>query len=529
MNGRVFDANLTALAERQPAFAERLRRTRGDTRLVAGTARDGTPILRARLPRGERGLHSMYDPKREAERRIAGTEDSATLVLFGAGAMIDARCALDRNRSQAVVAADLGPSVWRSILEIVPIDDLLATGRLVCADDETTLEDAIHRVHQAAIRDGLVVRELRPWTEEPDHMALFSTFRRTLTRTLEAQAADLSAYRRFGMRWFINMFRSTLGNTREDRFPELSQRLSGRDVVVLGAGPSAESFLKHRRSQPIVCVDTVYPSLLRAGIVPDAVVTVDAHAWSALHLRRPIDESTILVADIGVSPRHLAETGGVVSMTGGHPLAELLRLAGSPVRRLPIPYTTVTEAAIQIARAAGAASIELQGFDGGYPRAKTYARGTYHYDIFSRSASRRESQESRFAGFVYHRNIPAVGSPPFFPLPGASEIRNRGKQLLEIEFNFQNASAPVASGSSGCPFWIDHREQLRRSLARMKGADSPATPVILAAAGPHGRAHVPVHAALSRRSAPNRASVTDFSDSLRVVDAIVAAELSRYC
>lgn len=529
MNMPVFEHNCAALESRQPALADRIRRAARDDRLIPTTARDGTPILRARLTQGERGLHSVYDPRREADRRLEGTEDAATLVLFGAGAMIDAGRALSRSRHQAIVVADLGPSVWRSILETVPVGDLLSSDRLYCADDETTLTEAIHSVHHAAIRDGVALRELRSWTEEPDHLRRFSAFRRTLNDTLEAQAADLAAYRRFGRRWFFNIFHNTLGDTGEDRFSELIDRVSGRDVAILGAGPSAERLYARRGTDPIICVDTAYPSIRRAGVVPDAVVTVDAHAWSALHLRQPIDASTILVADIGVSPRHADRSLGTVLITGGHPLADLLRLSGSPIRRLPVSYTSVMEAAIQVSRAAGARSVVLHGFDAGYPRAKTYARGTYHYDLFSRSACRRNSQESQFAEFVYRRGISAEGSPPFFPLPGAEAMRRRMHDLIETDFDFSISGSYRSSRFFGCPFWIDHQKQVGRSAERVQTEAYSSTPAILAAAGPHGRAHIPVHAALSRRRTPEQLHGEAFSESLRFVGAIVAAEMSRYC
>lgn len=527
--------NLAALDPRQPELARRIRHASPNDRLRSAVARDGSTIFQARLHREERTLNSRYDPGREAARRIAGTENAATLVVFGAGAMIDARIALEGRPEQAVVVADLGPSVWRSILEAVPIDDLLASGRLRLADTSPSLADGIHAIHHAAIRDGVTMRELRSWTELPDNRDRFADLERALADTLEAQAEDLAAYRRFGTRWFLHILRNSLLVPPADRYPELVDRLHDREVVVLGAGPSIESFLDNPGSAPIVCVDTAYPALRRLGVVPDAVVTVDAHAWSALHLRQPVDRSTILVSDIGVSPRYARTPHGTVQVSGGHPLADLLGWAGSPLRRLPIPYTSVTEAAILIARAAGAGSIRLLGFDVGYPRAKTYARGTYHYDLFARHAVRRNPQEARFAQFVYRRNLPRIGSPPFFPLPGADAIRRRVEYLIETEFDFKNMLRNGRSNFDRCAFWADHRENLDKAIPGLAAVEdrSPvterSTPEILTIAGAHGCAHIPFHAARSQRVSEQIPNTPSFSESLRFAGAIVADEMSRYC
>lgn len=529
MTTEILTANLSALANIQPVLADRIQRAAPDSRISPAVSRDGTPILTLRNGQSERMLHSGYAPQRESARRLSGTEDAATLVLLGAGAMIDTRFALDRRRAQSVVVGDLGPAVWRSILEVVAIDDLLFTGRLYIADEEKTLERAIHTVHHAAIRDGIVLRRLQSWTDMPEHRDDFNNLHASVQRTIEAQADDLASYRRFGKRWFFHIFRNTLVDTHQDRFSELTERLAGRSVTILGAGPTAEDCLSEYNGNPIVAVDTAYPMLLRSGVKPAAVVSVDAHAWSALHLRRPLDRSTILIADPGISPRLIDPRAGLVYISGGHPLLTVLGEARPGVHRLPSPYSTVTEAAIQISRAAGASAIHLLGVDFGYPRAKTYARGTYHYDVFTRRAKRVMPQESQFGRFVYERAMSSAGALPFFPLPDAESIRRRLGDLIHTKYDFADEVSPVPSRFAGCPAWIDHVEHLRRAVERLEDVQDGATPDILAAAGAHARAHIPFHAAVRKRFAPDLSGGAAFIQSIRWIQTIVAAQMSRYC
>lgn len=500
---------------------------------MIGTARDGTPIVTVRLPAGERAIHSAYSPLREAARRIAGTEETATLVLLGAGAMIDARLAIEERRAQSVIVAEYDSAVWRTILEYVEIGHLLSTGRLLLADGEETTAEALHTAHHAAIADGVGVRELRAWTGIPEHRERFAELRRCVSATVEAQAEDLASYRRFGMRWFRHILRNTLVDTPVDRFHDLSAHLGGRRVTVLGAGPTAEHYPVGTEDGPVIAVDTVYPMLRRRGIVPDAVVSVDAHAWSSLHLRTPPGRGTILIADLGVSPRLVAgaRTGGWVPITGGHPLARLLSDAGAVVYALTLPYSTVTDAAIQVARAAGAAAIQLLGVDYGYPRAKSYARGTYHYDLFTRNAHRLASQESQFARFVYSRVVGSSGTPPFFPLPGAEAARRRHIGLIENDLSFKNYSATKNASPrfAPCPFWLNHLERIEEATDRLARAGDLATPEIIAVGGPHALAHLPVHAAIGSRTATGERGAAAFSATLRSIRTIVLASLSRYC
>ncbi len=531
MSRATFAANIAALREHFPEFADRMSAAATDPRLQFDIARNGRRIAVAQLDGDTKGLNSRYDPDRESARRLAGTEGSATLVLFGAGALIDARRALAERPGQAVIVAELSPTTWRSIAETIDLVPMIRTGRFEPVDSPESLQAAIYRTHYPSIADGIAVRWLGPWTDIEAHRDRFSQLGEVIHSASQELAADLSGYRRFGLRWLHHLVRNSFHPIAGDGLAELRSRLWDRPVNVVGAGPSAESILTTTPRDPIVAVDTVVPMLRRAGIAASAAVSIDAHAWSALHFRRPLQNKTILVADAGVSPRLTADASWI-PVVGTHPLALLLAAAGAPLLSLGVPYTTVTEAAVIVAQAAGAREITIIGVDLGYPRAKSYARGTYHYDLFTRQAQRIFSNEAQFGAFVYGRELQTRGN--FFELPGARSARERITYLATdtvLRNRLRRATVYPEDGATARTrvraFWIDHLARIDTAIERVDSTIKASTPELLRLIGPHGLAHLPAHESLKNASEPSPAQA--LARSFRQIRALVSGIINRYC
>ncbi|THJ20882.1 MAG: hypothetical protein CAF45_013690 [Nitrospira sp. CG24E] len=102
-----FEANLSRLAQRNPALASALRQSgRGTLEIVQ--ARGGMPSARA----NGRWIHSAYDPIKEAQAwaESQSCQDGETIVLFGLGLLyqVEALCArLPRATKVVLVVPDL--------------------------------------------------------------------------------------------------------------------------------------------------------------------------------------------------------------------------------------------------------------------------------------------------------------------------------------------------------------------------------------------------------------------------------------
>ena len=102
-----FEANVSRLAQSDPALAAALRQSRGGT-LEIVPARSGMPSARA----NGRWIHSAYDPIKEAQAWAEGQghQEGETIVVFGVGMLyqVEALCArLPRTAPVVLVVPDL--------------------------------------------------------------------------------------------------------------------------------------------------------------------------------------------------------------------------------------------------------------------------------------------------------------------------------------------------------------------------------------------------------------------------------------
>lgn len=157
-------------------------------------------------------------------------------------------------------------------------------------------------------------------------------------------------------------------------------RYQGATVLVAGAGPTlAEHFMGlHDRQAPLVAVDAALKPLIAAGIVPDAVVTIDGHAETINRFFRESDlggcrETPLVyfptvhrgVYEIWPGPRHVAYSSAPLfhDLRRRHPRSELFS-AGS-----------VIHPAVDLAVRMGAARVVLLGTDFAYPGGRSHVAG----------------------------------------------------------------------------------------------------------------------------------------------------------
>lgn len=159
---------------------------------------------------------------------------------------------------------------------------------------------------------------------------------------------------------------------------ELFATCSGREVFVIGTGPSLEQHfdtlrtLREQALRPLfICVDTAYRPLVAHGIRPDVVVTIDQRI-STRHL--PCDDTSdiTLVYMPTVDPEVL----------GGWQGKRYVAYSASPVykdMRQLLPKAqlfvggSVIHPAVDLAVQMGASQITLFGADFAFPNNKTHA------------------------------------------------------------------------------------------------------------------------------------------------------------
>ncbi|GAB1455460.1 hypothetical protein MASR2M48_07670 [Spirochaetota bacterium] len=176
-------------------------------------------------------------------------------------------------------------------------------------------------------------------------------------------------------------------------------RYDGRPLVVCGAGPSLDralSMLKSRRDAiTIIACDTASGALARAGVMPDAVVCLEAQVYNVGDFL-PLNMSPVhLIADISSHPASFHNVSGPKSLTlsAWTDSAFLSRLAaaGLPITTVPA-LASVGVLALRLARLLGGALI-VTGLDFSFNQGKTHCLGS-PADIRARSIQTRLERDS---------------------------------------------------------------------------------------------------------------------------------------
>ncbi|MEJ5188650.1 MAG: 6-hydroxymethylpterin diphosphokinase MptE-like protein [Breznakiellaceae bacterium] len=456
MNDRnIFERNMLALSAKNPLLCQRLSRANPQKGMyIFERARNGSPVpLWALHTEKPVPLHSLIDPDREGERLIetsfAGREGS--LIFLGLGGGYALRSAISRSTIHHITIIDFhidGVAELFSHIDYVPI---LTDPRvdLLIDPDKKEVQEYLISTYSPVFWGNLNILSLRNRYHSEE--TLFSELQRWISEGLERVGEDFSVQALFGKRWFSNIIRNMLFSS-----PETTPLPPVRNVAITAAGPSLEKHLtslkKNRRDFFLLATDTSLSALLLSNIVPDGVVSIDCQHISYHHFLKGIPDRVFLFADLASPPSVVQRSRHTYFFAGGHPLTRYLVQWW---RSFPVVDTSggnVTYAAVSLAEQLGARSIRLYGADFSYPEGKTYARGTYVYDVFQEKQSRLAPLESILSAFLFR-------SPSLEKKVDSRGWRYETKPLttyrLRLERLAQHLSVPItASEGDGSPLTL---------------------------------------------------------------------------
>ena len=405
----VFAANMSALRQRDPSLAARIRNAQDADEPSAfrysavARARNSSPVP---LFRDGSSAHSLFNPEREAAQLIDTMADTGFALFAGIGGAYHIREFLSRDSGRACLAAESSPLALASLFCLIDLSDVIADARVtVIAPREGGETGAIlSRRYLPALHGNFRLVPLRSWQERNGDTC--ASLANAVQDSLDRISADFSVQAQFGKLWLRNCSQNlALASRVQGRLPEVDPE---KKAIVVAAGPGLERCLRRIRDEreryALFSTDTAWNTLADSGIIPDFFVSIDAQPVSASHVMRPFASGMTVILDVCGNPaiarKAIASGASIIFAAGAHPFARYAARF-SPLPPLDTSSGTVTVAALDAAHSLKFRDIETVGADFAYSGGKPYARGTYLAHSFGSTASRILPIETSYAALMF--------------------------------------------------------------------------------------------------------------------------------
>lgn len=332
-------------------------------------------------------IHSSVDPWQEA-RRLVETADIAepdVLVVLGLGLgyhLLELYRRFPRARALVVVEPDVG--VLRAAMECNDLERVFGTDRVHWGVglSEAELRRLVRPVLDTdRVRSAQFFQHPASLRRRPtDYLGAAAVIRDVL---LDA-VANLVTVLAYGADWLNNHWFNIGHVVANPGVQHLFGRFHGKPAIIVSAGPSLDKnvhLLAEAKGRAVIlCVDTALKALLRHGIHPDFVLSIDGSLLNYRHFEGVDVDDVRLVAEPGTHYRILDEFRGpkLIASFDSPTMRWLESFAGE--KGFVLTGGSVATFAFPLAMLMGADPIIFVGQDLSYPDGKFYASGTYYAD-----------------------------------------------------------------------------------------------------------------------------------------------------
>jgi len=439
-------------------------------------SRSGEKVPALVLPSGDKALHSLVDPKREAQKLISTIpEDTGFIIFLGLGGGFAVREALEYTNAQLLVI-DFNAEGLECLFSNIDYSQMLKNERLSLLVDPVDEEIIafITQHYKPALCGGIKTIPLRTRIEAD--LSKFEAAAKVIQEAIDNISSDYSVQAHFGKRWFSNIIR----NLRAAETQPQNLNISGtiEEAAIIAAGPSLDMQIpavKEKKEQGafIISSDTALPALLHNGIEPDAVVSIDCQHISYYHFLSCPSRGNIknipLFLDIASPPMLRDFSASPVFFSSAHPLALYISRYWRPLPSLDTSGGNVTYACLSLAENLNAKRITLFGADFSYVNSSAYARGTYIYPYFEKKQNRLSPAQALLSAFLYRS--------PFLPARDSEQSAQENKFYETSQLRFYREKLELKAASMDTEIFaaqgMGAAINLSRKLAHNAGERKP--------------------------------------------------------
>lgn len=397
----------------------------------------GIPTLQVTMGEKKVFLHSKRDPLKEARRfaeSVTATKQNVVVVVgFGLGYHIEELLNIDEN--VFIIVIEPSPLLLREALKTRDVSHIFLSKRVSFVVDTLTpdYESISPSISCARLVFYAPYRTLFPRQLE----TISEGFKSSINRR-EINTATL---KRFDRLWTKNTFKNAAYFFSLEGIQALRYAFRNSPGIVVCAGPSLEEDIptlkKLMNKCILIAVDTVFWPLIKRGIVPDFVVSVDPQFINSLSLAPPGErwekkgEASTLIADPAIYPTLLKNFHGkkLISSSVFSPGKLIERFSGE--KGSIAAGGSVAIAAFDFARVLGTDPIILTGLDLSYKSGRTHLKGSF-IEIYALSKADRFQTVDTISTRSIRR-----GSP-IFMRDKSGDMVTSDKRLLLYKSWFEN-------------------------------------------------------------------------------------------
>lgn len=435
-----WEKNLGFLKSYYPSLAEQLEKDHHDF--------EGTIDVRETLSKKPTMLinglyiHSPRFPEKEAEKLVSALHDTNPVLLLGLGLGYVIDALIKRCPEKPIIIAEKHFSLLRKALELRDFSAFLSRENIVwfIGGDAKGIIGALELFpgNLEIIPNRNLMRIDADWYEGIE---------RCVKAWSDKEDINNATLRRFGKRWVRN-----LGSNSEAirDIPGISYLKGAAEtfpVFLAAAGPSLDEtipFLKEIfRRCIIVAVDTSLRFLLRHGIDPDFVVSVDPQYWNARHLDRCPAPKSCLIAESAVYPEALRRQFKRRFLCSSlFPLGRFIEDRVDSKGSLGAGGSVATTA-WDFARTLGTKEIWISGLDLAFPHLKTHFKGALFEERSLTESGRFIPAETKNVNMLF-------GGRPFFAegADGEKTLTDKRLSLYASWFDNRFSQYPLINNKS---------------------------------------------------------------------------------
>ena len=392
---------------------------------IVSDSKSGFKTLSVKTDGNEREIriHSAYDPVKEAERSINDFNPGRNSVIIVSGIGLGYHIDLLKKKFHGIkiIAVENDPELTRICRSV----NSRALDDIYIIHDEHDIQFIFDNFSMSGFTgiSHYVHRPLYQLNQE-----FYDNVISLVRQQISSKVSDLLTRFEFEERWMRNIFM----NLRhiEDSIPvsTLFGKFKGYPGIIVSAGPSLRQNLdaikKAADRAVILCVDTSYKVLTKAGITPHIVMTLDAQKYSRKHFTGTHAGGTLLVADIVACPSVMNNFDGkkIISTTSkyyqdtrGRTVRETTPAMDWIEKYIPSPGDvqsggSVATSAFDLLLNMGCDPIILTGQDLAYTGREYHCSGTYHNDDWQLLTGRFRGLDTINQNLIRRRRIKYVPS-----------------------------------------------------------------------------------------------------------------------